>query len=342
MVPPNANDQLSGPQKAAIFIYCIGEEMASNIIKQLDEKEIKKLGTSMGKIKTISPKLVDTIFSEFKELATAPIPITIGEEIGSQFITKILTKAIDKDKARNLIEEIQEEEKLNFFNEIKRLDPKTVANFLRNEHPQTIALILIHLEPAQMSEIISEFPESLQADVIYRIAELEDIPPGIVEEIDQVLKAEVSTLKGYRGQRRGGVQIVAEILNQMDGTKENAILTEIESKRQGLADEIRKLMFVFEDLIQIDDRSLMTILKEINNETLMMALKTASEELKEKIFKNMSERASQMLKEDLEVMGPVRLKDVEAAQQSILQVAKKLESEGKIMLLARGKEEVFV
>ncbi|MGQ9848296.1 MAG: flagellar motor switch protein FliG [Bacteroidales bacterium] len=223
-----------------------------------------------------------------------------------------------------------------------RLDPKTVANFLRNEHPQTIALILIHLEPAQMSEIISEFPESLQADVIYRIAELEDIPPGIVEEIDQALKAEVSTLKGYRGQRRGGVQIVAEILNQMDGTKENAILTEIESKKQGLADEIRKLMFVFEDLIQIDDRSLMTILKEINNETLMMALKTASEELKEKIFKNMSERAAQMLKEDLEVMGPVRLKDVEAAQQSILQVAKKLESEGKIILLARGKEEVFV
>lgn len=336
------NESLNGPQKAAIFIFSIGEEVASNIIKQLDEKEIKRLGTSMAKMKAISPKVVDHIFSEFQELASAPIPIQIGHEAGSQFISKILTKAVDKEKAKNLIEEIQEEERLNLFNEIKRLDPKTIANFLRNEHPQTIAIVITHLDPTQASEIIAELPESLQADIIYRIAELDDIPPGVVEEIDRALKTEVSVLKGYRGQKRGGIQLVAEILNQMDSARENAILSEIESQKQGLAEEIRKLMFVFEDLIQVDDKSLMTILKEINNETLMVAMKTASEELKEKIFRNMSERAAQMLKEDLEVMGPVRLKDVEAAQQSILQVAKKLESEGKIVLMAKGKEEVFV
>ncbi len=336
------NEHLNGPQKAAIFLYSIGEEVASNIIKQLDEKEIKKLGISMAKIKSISPRIMDTVFSEFKELATAPIPIQIGHEGGSQFIAKIITKAVEKEKAKNLIEEIKEEEKLNLFNEVKRLDPRTVANFLRNEHPQTIALVLIHLDPSQSAEIISELPERLQADVVYRIIELDDIPPGIVEEIDKALKAEFSTLKGYRGQKRGGIQLVAEILNQMDSQRESAILSEIESKKEGMSDEIRKLMFVFEDLIQIDDKSLMTILKEINNETLMVAMKTASEELKEKIFKNMSERAAQMLKEDLEVMGPVRLKDVEAAQQSILQIAKKLESEGKIVLMAKGKEEVFV
>lgn len=336
------NENLNGPQKAAIFIYSLGEEVASNIIKHLDEREIKRLGTSLAKIKTISPKVVDSVFSEFKELASAPIPIQIGHEGSNQFIAKVLTKAVEKEKAKNLIEEIQEEERLNLFNELKQLDPKTVANFLKNEHPQTIAIVLTHLNPNQTSEIITELPESLQSEVIYRIAELEDIPPGIVEEIDKALKTEVSTLKGYRGQKRGGIQLVAEILNQMDGARESAILTELESHKEGLAEEIRKLMFVFEDLIQVDDKSLMTILKEINNETLMVAMKTASEELKEKIFKNMSERAAQMLKEDLEVMGPVRLKDVEVAQQSILQVAKKLESEGKIVLMAKGKEEVFV
>jgi len=337
-----SSDYLSGPQKAAIFLYSLGEELASSIVKQLDEIEIKKLGSSISKITTISPNVMDTIFSEFYELATTSIPVPIGKNGGNQFIAKVLSKAVEKEKAQNIINEIQEEERLDFFKDIRRLDPKTIANFLRNEHPQTIAIVLTHLDSVQASSIIEELPEALQSEVIYRIAELEDIPPGIIEEIDQALKAEVSTIKNYRGQRRGGVQMVAEILNQMDSARENTILSEIEGLKQGLAEEIRKLMFVFEDLIQVDDKSLMTILKEINNETLMLAMKTASEELKEKIFRNMSERAAQMMKEDLEVMGPVRLKDVEAAQQTILKIAKKLESEGKIVLIGKGKEDVFV
>lgn len=336
------SDRLSGPQKAAIFLYSIGEELATNIVKHLDDIEIKKLGSSLGKIKTISPKVMDTIFSEFCELASSSLPIALGKDRGSQYIVNVISKAVEKEKAQSIIEKIQEEEHLGLFKDVRQLDPKTIANFLRNEHPQTIAIVLTHLTPTQASEIIEELPERLQAEVVYRIAELEEIPPGVVEEIDQAIKNEFSAIKGYKGQKRGGVHLVAEILNQIDRSRENAILAEIETQKQGLAEEIRKLMFVFEDLIQVDDKSLMAILKEINNETLMMAMKTASEELKEKIFKNMSERAAQMLKEDLEVMGPVRLRDVEAAQQTILSVAKKLESEGKIILMGKGRDEKFV
>jgi flagellar motor switch protein FliG len=249
---------------------------------------------------------------------------------------------MDGGKAQMIIEEIQEVGKWNLFQKIRRLDSRTVANFIRNEHPQTIAIILAHLDTSQTADIMEELPAPLQADVIHRIAELENIPPGIVEEIDQALQEEISMIKSFEGQQKGGIRLVAEILNQMDSSMEGTILKNIEEQKQGLAEEIRKLMFVFEDLSQVDDHSIMAILKEVNNENLMMAMKTASEELKEKLFKNMSERAAQMMKEDLEVMGPARLKDVEAAQQAILKVAKKLEGEGKIVLMSKGKEEVFV
>ena len=286
--------------------------------------------------------MLETIFAQFNELASSQFPIQIGHAEGTQFIKNVVSKAVEKGKAQTILEEMQEEGKWNLFQKIRRLDPKTVANFIRGEHPQTIAIILTHLDTSQAAAILAELPEPLQADVVYRIAELENIPPGIVEEIDQALEKEIAMIKGSEGQQRGGVRLVAEILNQMDSSAENTILKGIEEQKQTLAEDIRRLMFVFEDLIQVDDKSIMAILKEVNNETLMPAMKTASDELKEKIFKNMSERAVQMMKEDLEVMGPIRLKDVEAAQQAILKIAKKLESEGKIVLMSKGKEEVFV
>lgn len=339
---PVAIEKLSGPQKAAIFLFTIGEELASTIVKQLETEEIKKLGGAMAKISTISPRLVDTILSEFQELTSSQLPIQIGYHGGNKFIKNILSKSIEGEKVQNIMEEIQEEGKWDLFQKIRRLDPKTITNFIRSEHPQTIAVILTHLDPSQAAAILEGLPAPLQMEVMYRIAELENIPPGIVEEIDQALQEEIATIKNFEGQKQGGVGLVAEILNQMDSSLESAILKGIEEQKQGLAEEIRKLMFVFEDLNQVDDKSIMAILKEVNNETLMAAMKTASDDLKEKIFKNMSERAAQMMKEDLEVMGPVRLKDVEAAQQSILKIAKKLEGEGKIVLTSKGKEEVFV
>lgn len=336
------NEKLTGPQKAAILLFSLGEETASSVVKQLDEKDIKKLGSSMSKVFSVSPKTLEAIYSQFNEIASSALPLQIGHTEGTQFIKNIVAKAVEKDKAQVILEEIQEEGKWNLFQNIRRLDPKTIANFIRSEHPQTIAIILTHLDSSQSAAILEDLPPPVQTDVLCRIAELENIPPGIVEEIDQALREEVSMIKGFEGQKQGGVRVVADILNQMDSTMEGNILKGIEEQRQGMAEEIRKLMFVFEDLIQVDDKSLMAILKEINNETLMTAMKTASDDLKEKIFKNMSERAAQMMKEDLEVMGPVRLRDVEAAQQSILKVAKKLENEGKIILRSKGKEEVFV
>ena len=336
-------DRITGPQKAAIFLFAIGEELASQIVKKLDEEEIKRLGGSMAKVSSITPKMLDNIFIEFTELVSSTNgPIAINPSGGGQFIKNVLAKAVEAGRAKTLLEEMEEESRWNLFQKIKRLDPKTLGNFIKNEHPQTISIILAHLDSAQTAAILQDLPGPLQTEVVYRIAELENVPPAILEEIDQALQEGISTLQNVEGRKIGGIRSVAEILNQMDGSIESAILKGIEEQKQGLADEIRKLMFVFEDLLQVDDRGIMAILKEVTNEVLQLALKTASEELKEKIFKNMSERAAQMLKEDLEVMGPVRLKDVEGAQQNIIKVAKKLESEGKIVLSGKGKEEVFV
>jgi flagellar motor switch protein FliG len=337
-----ANERLNGPQKAAIFLFSLGEELASSVIRQLDEDEIKRLGGSMTKLSAISPETTETIFSEFNQLAVSQLPIQMEPGRGNQFIKNVVSKAVQGEKAETILKDIQEGGKWNLFQKIRRLDPKTVASIIRNEHPQTIAIILAHLDSGQAAGVLEELPELLQTDAIFRIAELENIPPGIVEEIDQALQEQIAMVKSVEGQQQGGIRLVADILNQMDSTMESNILKGIEEQKQGLAEDIRKLMFVFEDLMQVDDRSIMAILKEVNNETLMVAMKTASEDLRGKVFKNMSERAAQMMKEDLEVMGPVRLKDVETAQQSILKIAKKLEGEGKIVLMGRGKEEVFV
>ena len=337
-----ANDKLTGPQKAAMFLLSLGEELTANIIKQMDEEEIKKLGSHIAQVSYIGPKTLETIFSEFSSLYAADQPFLLSPKGGNQFIKNVVTLALPGEKGQGILEEIEEQGKWKLFQKIKKYDPKTLSNFIRNEHPQTIAIILSHLESGQAAAILTELPVNLQTEVVYRVAELENVSPEIVEEIDQALMEEVAAVKSFDGQQIGGVRSVAEMLNQMDSSLEGTILKGIEEFRQGLADEIRQLMFIFEDLINVDDRGIMAILKEVNNEELILAMKTASDEMKEKIFKNMSERAAQMMKEDLEVMGPVRLKDVEVAQQGIIKIAKKLEAEGKIVLAGKGSEEAFV
>lgn len=337
-----ANDRITGPQKAALFLFLLGEELASEIVKNLDEEEIKKLGASMSKNLSASPKAVESIYAEFQQLTASEQPLQLGTSRQNQFLKSVFNKALEGDKAETLYEKIQGEGNWNLFQKVRKLDSKTLANFIRNEHPQTIAVVLAHLDSGQAAAVVEEFPPPLQTEVLYRIAQLENIHPGILEEIDQTIQQEISQLENAEGGKMGGVRTVAEILNQMDGSLESQILQGMEDQKQGMSDEIRRLMFVFEDLGQMDDRSMMALLKEINNDNLKLALKTASEELKEKIFRNMSERAVQMLKEDLEVMGPVRLKDVEGAQQAIIKTAKKLEGEGKVTLSGKGKEEAFV
>lgn len=335
-------ENLRGAEKAAIFLFGLGEELASEIVKNLDEAEMKKLGGCMSKISSVTPDNVDSVFSEFYHMAASDPKSLLNPLSRDEFVKNVFTKAVKGDRAQALLDEIQQKGKWNLFQKIRKLDAKTLANFIRSEHPQTVAVVLAHLDAGQTAAILEEFPLPLQKDVVYRIAQLDNVPPGILAEIDQTIQEEMSLIENIEGNTVGGIRSAAEILNQMKSTTESEILQAIDEQKQGLADEIRQWMFVFEDLVQVDDRSIMAILREADTDTLKLALRTVSEDLKEKIFKNMSERAATMMKEDLEVMGPVRLKDVEAAQQTIIRIGKKLESEGKAALVSKGKEDVFV
>lgn len=335
----NKSSELTGPQKAAIFLLSMGEEFTAEVFRKLEDSEIKQLGRAMSRMHNAPPETVQEVLQEFAETLSSPRELMVK---GDHFLKSTISKAISGERAEGLLEEIGTDAGPIPFESLQDVDPKVLATFIKNEHPQTVALILAHLDSGQAAEILTEFPEQLQTDVVLRLAELETVPPDVIEEIEQVLHQEITALGTTGAMKLGGVQRVAEILNQVDQSTENAVLSKIEEDKMDLANDIRKLMFVFDDLLNVDDRGMRAILKEVNNEELTLALKTASEAVKGKILSNLSERAGAMIQEDLEVMGPVRLSDVEKAQQSVLRVAKKLESEGKIVIGKAGGEDVFV
>jgi len=330
---------LSGPEKAAVFLLTLGEEFTAQVFQRLDEDEIKAVGREMSKIDHVDKEDIKALLSEFSSGEG-------GEEIylsGDDMLETALKHALSSDKANAILDEIRSDWRLTLFQQARKLDPKALVNFLRNEHPQTIALVLSVLEPTQSAAILAELKEGVQIEVIMRMAELDKVSPEILVEIDRVLQEELISVESMEGQRLGGVETVAELLNKTNRALEDAILEGIGEQREDLAEEIRRLMFVFEDLLNIDDHGIMSILKQVSTEELKLALRTASEELKDKIFKNMSSRAVEILKEDMEIMGPVRVKDVEGAQQAIIKVAKRLEQEGKIRWLAgSSREDQFV
>lgn len=333
------SDNLTGPEKAAIFLLTMGEDFTSKVFQRLDPEEIKSVGRQMAKIDKVEKDDISALLSEFK-MDSGEHDIFLS---GDELLESALKRALTGDKASQLLDEIRSDWKLTLFQKARKLEPKVLVNFLRNEHPQTIALVLAVLEKSQSAEILRNLKEDIQVEVIMRMAELDKVSPEILVDLDRVLQEELLSVQGMEGQKLGGIEAVAELLNNSDRALEALILEGIEEQRESLADEIRKLMFVFEDLVRLDDRGIMTILKEVSTDDLKLALRTASEELKEKIFKNMSSRAVDMLKEDMEMMGPVRVKDVETAQQSIIKVAKRLEQEGKIVLVASaGGEDEFV
>jgi flagellar motor switch protein FliG len=326
-LPAGAGDQeLKGPDKAAIFLLTMGEEFTTEVFRELDDMEIKDLGKAMTSIQNVTATQVQDVLWEFSLAMQEPGELRVK---GDDFFKNTIGRALDGDRADGLIQDVNSPIP---FSNIKNIDAKALGNFIRNEHPQTIALILAHIDPGKSAQIISEFPEPLQQDVMLRIADLEPVSNSILDEVEQVLREEIKAQGPVGGRPAGGSGTVAEILNQVDQNTENAILTKLEEDRADLANEVRKLMFVFEDLINVDDRSIRTILKEVNNDELTLALKAASPQMQEKIFANLSERAADMIREDLEAMGPTRLADVEKAQQSILRAAKKLEAEGKIVI----------
>ena len=334
-----AGEALTGPEKAAVFLLTVGEEFASQVFQRLDPEDIKNVGRKMARIDKVDKEDLTALVNEFKA-DTGDTDIFLS---GNEMLEGALKRALSSDKASEILEEIRSDWKLTLFQKARKLEPKVLVNFLRNEHPQTVALVLSVLEPVQSAQILVEFNEEVQVEVMMRMAELDKVSPEILVDVDRVLQDELLTVEGMEGQRLGGVEAVAEILNNADRGLEASILEGIEEQRETLADEIRRLMFVFEDLIGVDDRGVQSILKEVSTDDLKLALKLASEELKEKIFGAMSSRAVEMLKEDMEIMGPTRVKDVEAAQQSIIKIAKRLEQEGKIQLMSGGGgEDEFV
>jgi flagellar motor switch protein FliG len=332
-------DRMSGSKKAALFLMVMGEELTSSVFKHLDEVEIKTIGEQMTQIKKVDPKAISSLLDEFMQTLR-------GERIvgasGETFFEKTVSKAFNPKKANNLMEDLVIGKKATNFRKLKTLRPEVLVNFISNEHPQTIALILSNLGFQSAAETLKLLPENVQSEVVVRIAKMDGVPDDILSEIQNVLEEQVTNLGKTGAQKLGGIQAAAEILNQVDQKTERSILEKIEEDQEELADEIRQSMFVFEDLINLDDRSIRALLKEVSNDELLVALKTASENLAKKIFGNLSQRAAEMLREDMEVMGPVKVKDVEQAQQNIIKTARRLEEEGKIILGGKGGEDVIV
>ncbi len=323
--------KLSGVEKAAAFLSLIGEDAATQIFKHLDPLDLARVIPMMAKVK-IPPELADVVLKDFCD-KTGSVMRGVDEE----YIKDVLVKAFGQESAKKLIDKI--ESGASAFDVLRWLDTGAIANMLSREHPQTIAIILAHLEPTQAAEVMAKLPENLKIDVSLRIASLDQISPTILNDLEDVLQ---SQLQSYtRGKKIGGIRTVSEILNQMDRASEDLILKNIEEKDQILADEIRKLMFTFDDLIMIEDKGIQMVLKEITTDDLSLALKMAADELKVKIFKNMSQRAVQILKEEIEAKGAVKVSDVEKAQMNIVRVARRLEEEGKIVIGGKGGEELI-
>ncbi len=330
----------SGPVKAAIFLIAMGDAFTAEVFKNMKEEEVKVVSALMARIPSIPGEAVEQVLNEVREklaLVQGEVSIPIDE-----FLRTVLFSSMPNEQAERIYRDIMNQLHPSTFQKLSGLDSKVVISFLKNEHPQTVAVILAHLDPPMAADVLRELPEQLQSDVIFRIANLEKISPDVISEIDRVLEEELFSVEMSDAKKVGGAEKVAEILNNSDRAMEESLMGKIEEASEGLAEEIRKLMFKFEDLMSVDDSAISTILKEISTEELKISLKAASEELKAKFFKSMSERAVKLLKEDLEVMPPMRLKDVEKAQQAILKVAKRLESEGKIALGAKGGEDVLV
>ncbi len=330
----------NGPIKAAIFLLAMGEDFSAEVFKYLKESEVRQVSGIMATISNIPGDAVQKVLVEVREkMAMVHGEMAVPVE---SFLKKVLFSSMPKEQAEQIYEDIMRQLHPSTFQKLSSLEPKVIVNFLNNEHPQTVAVILAHLEPEFAGSILSELPEKMQSDIMLRIANLEKINPDIVAEIDRVLEEELFAVEMSDATKVGGAEKVAEILNNVERTLEDNLMEQIEEESEDLAEEIRKLMFKFEDLLGVDDLAIVSILKEISTDDLKLALKAASEELKAKFFNSMSERAGLMLKEDLETMGPVKLKDVEMAQQNIIKVAKRLEGEGKIVLAGKGGEEVLV
>ncbi|MFO7727210.1 MAG: flagellar motor switch protein FliG [Desulfonatronovibrio sp.] len=331
--------KLSGIQKTAVLLLALGDNFTADVFKRLDKTEITQISRAMLEMESVPKEKAEQVLKEFNQ------SLMLGKEMllgGPDQVKRLLTKLLDSDTAKYVMDALDMETGVTPFKELGNVSPKILAQILRNEHPQTLALITGHLPSESAGELLQNLPPGIRAEVLMRLAKLEAVPEDMIMEVDKVLQNQLIAMGAKEGRKVGGVQSVAEILNAVERSTEEEVLSDIEEESSQLAEEIRQLMFVFEDIQELDDRAVREVLKEISNEDLTMALKTASEDLQNKFFNNLSERAANMIREDLEIMGPVRLSDVEAAQQNVVKIVRRLEAEGRIIITGKGGGDVLV
>jgi len=332
-------EKLSGRRKAAILMVSLGSEVAAQVYKNLTDEEIEQITVEVATLGPLDSQVVHEVILEFYHTALAQEHLSHG---GIALAKEILERALGPVKAMEIINRLQGALQVSPFDFLKRVDPNHLINFIQSEHPQTIALILSHLDYDKSASIMSALPPEMQSEVSMRIATMDQTSPEIINEVERVLERKIASVLSQEFSVVGGVEALAEVLNRCDRSTEKLILETLEEEDQELAEEIKKLMFVFEDITLLDNRSVQQVLKEVDQKELAIALKGASEEVRDKIFGNMSKRASDMVKEDMEFMGPVRLRNVEESQQRIVSIIRRLEEAGEIVISRGGEEEMVV
>ncbi|OLN22791.1 flagellar motor switch protein FliG [Domibacillus antri] len=331
--------KLTGKQKAAILLISLGPDYSASVYKHLSEEEIEKLTLEISGVKKVDTEVKEEVFEEFHNIALAQDYISQG---GIGYAKTVLEKALGSDQAQNIINRLTSSLQVRPFDFARRADAGQILNFIQNEHPQTISLILSYLDPQQAGQILSELPQEVQADIAKRIAIMDSTSPEIINEVEAILERKLSSTVTQDYTQTGGVEAVVEVLNGVDRATEKTILDALEIQDPELAEEIKKRMFVFEDIVTLDNRSIQRVIRDCENEDLLLSLKVSSDEVKSVVFRNMSQRMVETFKEEMEYMGPVRLRDVEEAQSRIVATIRRLEETGEIIIARGGGDDIIV
>jgi len=322
-------EKFDGVEKAAILMLSLGEVEAAEVMKHMSAKEVQKVGQAMAAVGGVSRDQIEKVIGEFAGALDGQTSLGIGAD---DYVRKVLAKALGEDKAGSVIDTILMGRNSSGMEMLKWMDPRAIADLIRNEHPQIMAIVLSHLEPDQAAETLKHFPDRMRADVLLRVATLDNVPPDALNELNEVMEKQFAGSQGSKATTIGGIKVAANILNFVDGGQDQVILAAIGKVDEALSGQIQELMFVFDDLASLDDKSMQAILREIPGERLPLALRGGSAQVKDKVLKNMSQRAAQILQEDMDDRGPVKLSEVESAQKELLQIVRRLADEGTIVL----------
>ncbi len=333
-----STENLSGIRKTAILLVTLGSDVAAEVFKHLSDQEVEKISLEIARLDTVEPELRQAVLDEFQDMLQAQEYISQG---GMDAAQSILEKALGEDKAREMVDRLTSAHEVRPFEFIRHADPSHIMNFIQGEHPQTIALVLAYLDSEVASNIVQQLPPEIQADVSKRIALMDRTSPEMIREVERVLERKLSSLVNEEYASTGGIDAIVEMLNNADRSTEKSILETLEEQDPELAEEIRRQLFVFEDITQLDNSSVQRVLREVDQDELALALKAVDADVQDKIYDNMSKRAASMIQEELEYMGPVRVRDVEEAQQEIVNVIRRLEEEGEIVVARGGDEEII-